>query len=242
MKEGDDKPNTRERLKDLAPGFGQRVKAAVDALGGVADAAKVVPIGENQIRRIMNEGTVPSFPAISMLARKSGYRSEWLAFAEGPEKIEQISVKPPLPHMQAVDFIWVPELDARAAAGEGHNNLERPEVKNAYPIPRAMIANMGIVDASRLWILRAEGTSMEPDIRDGDLMVIYAGEQMLRDGDIYVMSVGDDTIVKQVQLEPDGSLLLLSKNPAFGPRRVTAAAREDLNFAGRLVITLKQFW
>jgi SOS-response transcriptional repressor LexA len=241
MKEGADKPNTRERLKELAPGFGKRVRVAVDALGGVESAALVVPVGANQIRRIQNEETVPSFPAIAILAKKSGYRSEWLAFAEEPETSDAPADRPaPPPELQAVDFIWVPELDARAAAGQGLMNHEHPAIKAAYPIPRTMIASMGL-DPMRLRILQARGTSMEPDIRDGDHMVIYTGEDELRDGGIYVFSIDADTMVKQVQLQPDGGLMLISKNPVFAPRPISAAGRQDLNFAGRLVMTLKRF-
>lgn len=229
-----------DRLLPLREGFGHRVETAARVLGDYETAAKAMGLGYDQLRKIMDEAAVPSFPAIAGLASQSGYRFEWLAFAEEPAKTDLRS-KSPLPGLQPVDFVWVPELDARAAAGTGLANLERPDIKSYYPIPLAWVKSMGI-DPARLWIMRAEGTSMEPDIRDGDYMVIYSGEETLRDGDIYVLSVGDDdTIVKQVQLEPDGSLQLISKNPAFTPRLVLAEAREGLNFAGRLVITMKRF-
>jgi phage repressor protein C with HTH and peptisase S24 domain len=72
-------------------------------------------------------------------------------------------------------------------------------------------------------------------------MVIYIGEEEIRDGDIYVLNVDDDTLVKQVQLDPSGALLLISKNPTFPPRPVSRTAREQLSFAGRLVMTMKRF-
>lgn len=238
---GDEKPNTRQRLKVLAPGFGRRVSEAVEALGGTADAAKAVGLGENQVRRIVNEETVPSFPAISMLAKKSGFRSEWLAFAEEPAKREGPPTREALPiETQAEPFYWVPELDARAAAGRGVVNEEFPEVKSAYPIPRQIIDRMGL-DPRRLRILQSDGTSMEPDIRHGDHMVIFTGEETLIDGAIYVLNNGDDTVVKQVQLDPRGGLVLISKNPAFPPLPLAPAEREQLSFAGRVVMTLKKF-
>ncbi|MBX9944938.1 MAG: S24 family peptidase [Reyranella sp.] len=238
---GDDKPNTRERLKVLAPGFGKRVGEAVDVLGGAAGAAKALPLGENQIRRIINEETVPSFPAISMLAKKSGYRPEWLAFAEEPARRDGGPDLGALPdETRATPFYWVPELDARAAAGEGVMNAEHPEVKAAFPIPCQIIDHMGL-DPTRLRVLQSDGTSMEPDIRHGDHMVIYVGEETLIDGAIYVLSSGDDTLVKQVQLDPTGGLTLISKNAAFPPRPVSAEDRDQLLFAGRVVMTLKRF-
>lgn len=238
---GEEKPNTRERLKVLAPGFGDRVSEAVEALGGTALAAKAVGLGENQIRRIVNEETVPSFPAISLLAKKSGFRSEWLAFAEGPAKREGAPTGESLPdETQAEPFYWVPEFDARAAAGHGVMNEEYPEVKSAFPIPRQIIDRMGL-NPSRLRILQSDGTSMEPDIRNGDHMVIFTGEGTLIDGAIYVLNNGDNTLVKQVQLDPRGGLKLISKNPAFPPLPIAPDERDQLSFAGRVVMTLKKF-
>ncbi len=241
MNEGD-KPNTRERLGVLAPGFGERVREAVKALGGPAQAVeKGLPLGENQVRRIQNEETVPSFPAISILAKMSGYRLEWLAFAREPAHGEPLPDLTSLPdETEATPFYWVPQLDARAAAGRGVTNLESPDVKAAYPIPRNIIDQMGL-DPRRLRILTSDGTSMEPDIRHGDFIVIHIGEETLIDGAIYVLNAGDDTLVKQVQLDPTGDLVLLSKNPAFPPRPVAADDREQLSFAGRVVMTLKRF-
>lgn len=241
MSDGE-KPNTRERLDVLAPGFGKRVKTAVESLGGVVAAIKAgLPLGENQLRRIQNEETVPSFPAISILARLSGYRHEWLAFAEQPAKSAELTDLKSLPDdAQATPFYWVPQLDARAAAGHGVSNLEVPEVKAAYPIPVAMIDAMGL-DPTRLRIVTSEGLSMEPDIRHGDLIVIHVGEDTLRDGAIYVLNAGDDTLVKEIQIDPGGGLLLVSKNPSFPPRPVRPEEREQLSFAGRVVMTLKRF-
>lgn len=241
MSDGE-KPNTRDRLDVLAPGFGKRVKEAVDSLGGVAAAVKAgLPLGENQIRRVQNEETVPSFPAIAVLAKLSGYRTEWLAFADEPARHEAPSDLSKLPgEMQATPFYWVPELDARAAAGRGVMNDEIPEIKAAFPIPRAMIDNMRL-DPARLRILQSDGTSMEPDIRHGDHMVIVTGEETLIDGAIYVLNAGEDTLVKQVQLDPTGGLTLISKNPSFPPRPVSPVDRDQLSFAGRVVMTLKRF-
>lgn len=233
--------SARERLKQLAPGFGKRVEKAVETFDSIPRAATAIGLGHNQVRRIIAEETVPSFPAIAMLAKKSGYRFEWLAFAEEPAKHDAPAEMSSLPdETTATPFYWVPEYDARAAAGRGVMNDEIPELKAAYPIPRAMIDQMRL-NPARLRILQSDGTSMEPDIRHGDHIVIYVGEDTLIDGAIYVLNNGEDTLVKQVQLDPSGGLVLISKNPAFPPRPVSVDDREQLQFRGRVVMTLKRF-
>ena len=55
------------------------------------------------------------------------------------------------------------------------------------------------------------------------------------------MNVGDDTIVKQIQIEPDGGLTLLSKNPLFTPRTIDRADRQSLSIGGRVLGAIKKF-
>jgi phage repressor protein C with HTH and peptisase S24 domain len=233
---------SRDKLQALAPGWGDRLRKAADELGGVKKAAAVIGIGQGQLSNLVAEGSVPSWPAMAMLARKSGYRQEWLAFAELPERAETPAQPqaPDLPGLIKEDFVWIPEIDARAAAGHSVINTDKVEVLSLFPIPRSLLVAAG-VPQERVFMMRAKGTSMEPDIRDGDSMVVAIGETTLRDGEIYVFNVGEDTLVKEVQLEPDGGLTLLSKNPAFAPRKVGRADRTRLSIAGRVLAALKRF-
>jgi phage repressor protein C with HTH and peptisase S24 domain len=177
---------------------------------------------------------------MAMLARKSGYRQEWLAFAELPERVTDPPPAHPVSGLIHEEFVWIPEIDARAAAGHSVINTDKVEVLSVFPIPRSLLDSAG-VPRERVCMMRAKGTSMEPDIRDGDSMVVVIGETTLRDGEIYVFNVGEDTLVKELQLEPDGGITLLSKNPAFAPRKVDRADRSRLSIAGRVLAALKRF-
>lgn len=218
------------------------MKAAVDELGGAAAAAPKIGVGENQLRRVIAEGSVPSFPAIALLARKSGYRQEWLAFAELPEKADMSarSRAPASTGLVPEEFVWIPEIDARAAAGHSVINTEEIEVLSVFPLPRSLLEQAG-VKQDRVFMMRAKGTSMEPDIRDGDSMVVAIGETTLRDGEIYVLNVGEDTLVKQLVLDPNGGLTLVSKNPAIPPQKISRAERSRLSITGRVLAALKRF-
>lgn len=237
---GDGRKSVEEKLRDLAPGFGKRIQVAVDSFDSVELAARAIGLGHNQLRRMLKEDAVPSFPAIALLARKSGYRLEWLAFDEKPEKSsvdENVFHHPPAGISER--FIWVPEYDARAAAGHGMINHE-PEIRSVFPVPLSMIEGMGVMP-DRLRLAEARGDSMQPDIRDGDRLIIVIGEDSLRDGAIYVLNFGDDTLVKQIQIEPDGGLTLLSKNPLFAPRKIGRDERQSLSIGGRVLGAIKKF-
>ncbi len=237
---GEGRLSVQEKLGTLAPGFGKRIETAAEFFSSVERAAMAMGLGHNQLRRVFKELAVPSFPAIALLAKKTGYRLEWLAFDEKPEKSlvdERLIPQPPIGVSER--FIWVPEYDARAAAGHGMINHE-PEIRSALPVPLSMIEGMG-VKPERLRLVEAKGDSMNPDIRDGDRLIIVIEEDSLRDGGIYVMNFGDDTIVKQIQIEPDGGLTLLSKNPLFAPRKIGRDERQSLLIGGRVLGAIKKF-
>lgn len=231
---------SRDRLQALAPGWGERLRRAVDELGGVARAASAIGLGQSQLSNLLSEGSVPSWPAMAMLARKSGYRQEWLAFNEEPERTTapgSPSLPPPLMQEQ---FVWVPELDVQAAAGHGRLNEEHVEVKSAYPLPLNLVQAMGL-PPDKLRIIEVKGDSNTPELNDGDRAVVYIGEEAIRDGKMYAINVGDDLLVKQLQIEPDGGVTLVSKNPSFMPRKISRAERSRLSIAGRVVFSIKRF-
>ena len=237
---GDGPRSVQRKLGDLAEGFGKRIAKAVAEFESVELAARAIGLGHNQLRRMMKEEAVPSFPAIALLARRSGYRLEWLAFDEQPEKSsvdDRVFHQPPEGVVER--FIWVPEYDARAAAGHGAVNHE-PEIRSVFPIPASMIEGMGVAP-ERLRLAEAKGDSMQPDIRDGDRLIIVIGEDSLRDGAIYVLNFGEDTLVKQIQIEPDGGLTLLSRNKDFAARKISRDERESLLIGGRVLGAIKKF-
>lgn len=113
------------------------------------------------------------------------------------------------------DFVLVPALDVRAAAGAGAVN----EAETAGP-PLAFqarwvrsIARGGVDDLS---VIRVDGDSMTPTLGDGDrILVDCADRDRIRDG-IYVLRVDDALIVKRLSLSPLRNLLTIrSDNPAY---------------------------
>jgi len=61
----------------------------------------------------------------------------------------------------------------------------------------------------------AVGESMEPDIHNGDLLLLDTTDQTFRNFGIYVIEVREERLVKRVQRKFDGSLILISDNPIY---------------------------
>ena len=76
--------------------------------------------------------------------------------------------------------------------------------------------------------LRIKGDSMEPRIREGDVVIVR--KQSTADtGDTAVVLVnGDSATVKRIKKEPDGDLWLIPNNPAYDTRHYTPEEIQNL--------------
>lgn len=85
--------------------------------------------------------------------------------------------------------------------------------------------------------LRIKGASMEPRIREGDVVIVRKQEDADTGDTAVVMVNGDSATVKRIKKEPDGGLWLLPNNPAYDPQHFSPAeiASTPVRIIGRVV-------
>lgn len=85
--------------------------------------------------------------------------------------------------------------------------------------------------------LRIKGSSMEPRIREGDVVIVRKQADADTGDTAVVMVNGDSATVKRIKKESDGSLWLLPNNPAYDPQHFSPAEMESLpvNIIGKVV-------
>jgi len=81
----------------------------------------------------------------------------------------------------------------------------------------------------------AVGDSMEPDIRDGDMLLLDTSDQTFRHFGVYVIEVRGERLVKRVQRKFDGSLILISDNAKYLPESIDAELAKDVTVVGRVI-------
>ena len=83
-------------------------------------------------------------------------------------------------------------------------------------------------ERGEFFALRVRGTSMEPLIRHGDIVIVRRQEEFT-DGDIVVALVnGDEGVCKLLEYRNNGGIALISLNPEFPPMNFTAEQIENL--------------
>uniref|UniRef100_B8DJI7 Putative phage repressor n=1 Tax=Nitratidesulfovibrio vulgaris (strain DSM 19637 / Miyazaki F) TaxID=883 RepID=B8DJI7_NITV9 len=131
---------------------------------------------------------------------------------------------PPAVHM-------VPKVRARLSAGGGSFEVQAMPV-GGQPFAHAWLARKGTPSA--MVLMDVVGDSMEPEIRDGDTVLVDRATEDLRFGQVYAVGLEDAVLVKRVMRTPDG-LALVSDNPAYSPIRVRGDELEQFRVIGRVV-------
>lgn len=124
---------------------------------------------------------------------------------------------PPGREPPASDAALIPFApDVRLAAGTGETVFEESaEVSIAV----ATDALAPWARPERLICVRAAGGSMEPTVRDGDLVAVDAGRTDPLDGQVFAVRTDTGLVVKRLR-QTRGRWLLTSDNPAHAPRPV----------------------
>ena len=81
--------------------------------------------------------------------------------------------------------------------------------------------------------LRCKGDSMEPTLKDGDLVLIRQQPEV-ENGQIAAVNIGGETTLKHVYRQ-DGGLLLVADNPAYTPIFAPVSADEEIIIHGLAV-------
>lgn len=214
---------------DLPPDpVSERLRDMVTFLGGKDAAARVTGKSEAQIRRYEDGDSEPPFEVVAKLADKAGRSLDWVA---GGAPVAEMQMRPAPPE----DFLMIPKFEIRASAGRGKSL-----------VPDEIYGPSGFVGFRKEWLrsigvppdkaefLIAEGDSMEPLIRDGDLMLINRAIRSIVTAGIYAVTWSGMMVVKRCYIRSDGSLLLKSENPVYPEEVITPDRLHDVIIEGRI--------
>lgn len=135
--------------------------------------------------------------------------------------------------MQLDRFLVLPKRLETAAAGND-SPPARPTTEYIAFRHDWIRAAFGI-EPDALGMEVAVGESMEPTIRDGDLLLLDTTDRAVGGFGVYVVEVAGERLVKRVQRKVDGSLILISDNPSYQADTVSPELAADVVVVGRVV-------
>ena len=204
------------------PDVGHRIRLLFERLGG----QKAAIATDKSIRSLQRyfSGAEPPAGVVKALAKATGVSADWILFG-GEEPTLRLTG-----NGSNNRFVYVPKFDAADMQRGISNDVGQ---SSAIAMRESWLRRIG-TDPNHACLLAFCGDSMEPTIRDGDLLLVDRSVEQVIDHGIYVLLVGGRMLVKRVQLRHDGSLLLRNDNPAYEIEAVPAAAVSRLTIEGRV--------
>lgn len=209
--------------------------------------ADILEVQYSTITTARRRGALP--PAwLLAVADKTGASVDWLRSGEGemmrgasaperpawesPEKTGLYNGKDTLTCFDC-ELMMIPLVEARLSAGNGSFETSA-DSERRYAFRTDFLCRKG--NASAMVLMRVAGDSMEPDIKDNDVVLVDTANTTPLPGRLYAVAVQDLVYLKMVDASPD-KLILSSANPAYAPLEIDARAdlHDGIRIIGRAV-------
>jgi len=158
---------------------------------------------------------------------------DYFSDVAGPEHwgmITSPALPAPSPAAPGPDFIPVERVLLKVSAGVTGYQVEHLQGNGPPIFFRAdWIAAKGY-RADKLIALRVTGDSMEPNLWDGDLVVLNSADTQPRDGEVFVANYEGEVVIKRLERNA-GEWWLTSDNARHKPKRCD----EHAELIGRVV-------
>lgn len=206
------------------PAFVERLRLIANKVGSVNALARASGISQGGLQRYMKGGE-PTRPNLISLAKAGGVSLSWLMTGEeagGAQAPADDDV-----------YAYIPLYDARVSQGHGAWN-DGIKVLTQLAFTRYSLRKKGL-DPAKLAAVRVDGDSNEPILCDGDTVMVDLSRNVLQGEAFYVVRIDDLLYAKRLQREFDGSILLISANPAYRIITVPQSQLGSLQVIGRVV-------
>ncbi len=218
--------------------FVVRLQLVVSCWPSVDRLARAAGVSPSAFRKWLKGESEPSRDRLVALAGVARISLSWLAQGEGPEpcftsRSSFADQDPDRIGLESDVFQLLPNFSLSAAAGTARQ--PRDSATHFIGFRHDWLhANFGL-DPSDVQLESVVGDSMEPDIRNGDILLVNTKDQTFRNTGIYVIAVRNERLVKRVQRLFDGSLTLISDNQKYQPESIPSSLAEEMSVIGRVI-------
>lgn len=223
-----------EKVKKLE--FRERIKEiAKDQRLNLREFAARIDVTYRTLQNYMGGQSVPKSSFYESICEEFGVSANWLLMEVPPK------YSPPAQSAEdaSVELVTIPRLNVEASAGHG-SVLDSEMDVGAYAFKRDWIERRGLVP-NKLSIIAISGNSMEPDLYDGDLVLLDHHSTELVDSNIYAVRYSGALYVKRIQHQPGDKVLLISKNKDYPPIEIAHPIADGVEVIGRIVASMHEW-
>lgn len=182
--------------------------------------ASTLKVSRSTITHAKNRGEIPE-RWIWLLSNAFGLNPEWLESGTG---------EPFHPKDSAEEFMKIPKVRARLSAGGGSFEVAH-EVEDFFMFRTRWLRKKGTPDT--MVLMSINGNSMEPELYDGDTVLVDQSQTQIYAGAVYAVGIEDTIMVKRLEKLPN-KLVLRSTNPGYDPIYLEGEERETVRIIGKV--------
>jgi len=210
----------------------ERLRAKMREVGlNESQLSRRSSVPQPTINRILSgESSSPRKSTLEALSRPLGVTPDWLLFGSESEPARDGSPS-------AKDYALIPQFKAKGSCGDGYLN-EHVQTTEGLAFKRDWLQRMK-VKPENLYVIYAEGDSMEPYIFDGDVVLFDTSQIEPRDKQVYVIRRPDGgNSIKRLTQQLSGNWVIRSDNAdkiANPDEPATEEAIHEMPFLGRVI-------
>lgn len=212
--------------------IGRRIK---EARGGMSQKqlADALGVHFNTIGKFERGDAVPDVIQIADLAIATKVTPAWLANGAPYKKSLRDSETDVGQEHSAKDLVFVPGYDIKASAGNG-SHINEEQVIGRFAFKRSWLARKGL-NPQNLAVVSARGDSMEPTVRDGDILLVDRNVTRISADGIYLIERDNELYCKRLQRKFDGGVTIMSDNPRYEAQHLTGETADALHVTGHVI-------
>ncbi len=208
--------------------FLKRVFSAT-GIDSQTELANVLRINRSAITQARKKESIPA-NWILQLFRRYDLNPDWLENGSG-EAYLRSGAEGMHP------FKNVPKVKARLSAGGGSFEVGA-EIQGYYAFQTEWLRTKG--NPERMVLMDIFGNSMEPELKDGDSVLIDESQKAILAGAFYAVGVDDTIMVKRVEKHPN-KLVLLSENRDYAPIFLGRNECQNVRIIGKVIWAGREF-
>ena len=193
------------------------------------ELASVLKINRSAITQARKKDSIPE-RWILQLYRSFGLNPEWVETGVGNAFLKH-------PALGDSEFMNIPKVKARLSAGGGSFEVGS-EIEGYYAFRKDWLSTKGTLN--KMVLMNIFGTSMEPEIKDGDTILIDESQRDVLAGAVYAVGVDDTIMVKRLEKHPN-KLVLMSDNTDYAPIYLEKHEIDSVRIIGKVVWICREF-
>ncbi|MFH1913832.1 MAG: helix-turn-helix transcriptional regulator [Pseudomonadota bacterium] len=192
--------------------------------------ARELDLGRAAVSLAKRKGSVPARWILDLSSR-FGLNPLWLEKGTGPARSGHGDDEEHTPYHE------IPKVRARLCAGGG--SFETAGLVEGYYSFRAdWLRSRG--NPVNMVLMEVVGNSMEPEIKEGDMVLIDQSRSDILSGGIYAVGVEETVMVKRVERLP-GTLVLRSDNTDYSPIHLSGDELDNVRVIGKILWTSREY-